>query len=1514
MDPQAQLNLLTEQLRVIQETNAQLVQFIANQHASVDDETKFYKRLATHRPKTYNGATDPVVLEDWINETEKILEVVNCPENLKVKLAAFYLVGPAELWWRALKGVLAASTSAGGATQPTSWRWEDFLKKLRERFYPAALQRQKESEFLYLRQHSLSVTEYANKFLELARFAPDYVLDEKKKMDRFYNGLNFSYQKLMGQYESFQAMYEHAVEKEMVCKREEDVRKKRSGGDQGGQSKKPRAEGNFKGNQNQNLRNYQNQNRFNSSRNPQNSNPLKSQLCDRCKKWHSKGVNCEGKAVCLNCGKPGHLARDCWGKNRGNPGNGGARYSGNQGNQRNNNSQLRLEYKGGNKASSSGGQGNQRPGGGKFFAITTAEEPNTLSPKTEGKVISGLLLLLGKSARVLFDSGADKSYVSKSFVRSLDCSVNVCPIMHRVDLPDGSTVSCNTKLIDCPLVIQGKEFHVDLIVFDLGGFDIILGMDWLGKHRAVIECYERNVKVGNNPGDQVAFSDGTIPNIEPEMIERLTTFPKRSGEAQVYHMSESTYKEVDLSQILILREFSDVFPDDLPGLPPKREIDFHIDLVPGSSPISKAPYRMAPLELAELKTQLEELQDKGFIRPSVSPWGAPVLFVKKKDGSLRLCIDYRELNKITIKNKYPLPRIDDLFDQLKGAGVFSKIDLRSGYHQLRIAEEDIPKTAFRTRYGHYEFRVMPFGLTNAPAAFMDLMNRTFHDYLDKFVVVFIDDILVYSKTEKDHEEHLRLVLTRLRERSFYGKLSKSEFWLDRVVFLGHVISKDGITVDPEKIRTIIDWPAPTSVTEVRSFMGLAGYYRRYVDGFSKIALPITSLVRKNTKFVWSQKCEDAFLELKKRLTTAPVLVLPEDGKEFTVYSDASLEGLGCVLMQEGKVIAYASRQLRPNEKNYPVHDLELAGVIFALKIWRHYLYGTTCKIYTDHKSLTYLFTQKELNMRQRRWLELMKDYDLTLEYHPGKANRVADALSRKPRMVINGLISVPYEIYVEMKELELIVVKKGSYDSVLNAMSTTPSLHEEIRELQQYDDFLSELKIGIEKGAVKDFRIAKDGSIHLEGRLCVPRDPELIEKILKEAHSTMYSVHPGRDKMLADLKQYFWWMNMKKDVEDFIARCLVCQQVKIDHQRTPGELQPLPVPKWKWESVSMDFVVGLPRSRRGNDSIWVIVDRLTKTARFIPAKVTWKAKQLADAYVKEVLRLHGIPMTIVSDRDPKFVARFWNELQRAFGTTLNYSTAFHPATDGQTERTIQTLEDMLRACALDFQCSWEDILPLIEFSYNNSYQSSIGMAPYEALYGQRCRTPLYWDTGRSGVLVGPEMIRETAEQVRIIRDRMKAAQDRQKSYADRRRRKLEFQVGEKVFLKVSPTKGIKRFGMQGKLDPRYIGPYEILRRVGEVAYELALPPQLAKVHNVFHVSQLRRYVFDPSHVLQYEPIQLVESLQYEEKPLRILGREVRKLRSRTIPLVKVLWSGQDADSATWEKEDDMLIRYPYLFE
>ncbi|WMV51153.1 hypothetical protein MTR67_044538, partial [Solanum verrucosum] len=419
-----------------------------------------------------------------------------------------------------------------------------------------------------------------------------------------------------------------------------------------------------------------------------------------------------------------------------------------------------------------------------------------------------------------------------------------------------------------------------------------------------------------------------------------------------------------------------VFADAL-----SRKIDFGIDLLPDTQPISIPPYRMAPTELKELKEQLRDLLEKGFIRPSQSPWGASVLFVKKKDGSLRMCIDYRQLNRVTVKNKYPLPRIDDLFDQLQGASHFSKIDLRSGYHQVKVRECDIPKTAFRTRYGHYEFVVMSFGLTNAPAIFMDLMNRVFKTYLDSFVVVFIDDILIYSHSEEEHMGHLRVVLQRLREEKLYAKYEKCEFWLKEVAFLGHVVSGDGIKVDPKKTDVIRNWPRPLTPSDIRSFLGLAGYYRRFVNGFSSIASPMTKLTQKKTKFEWTGECERIFQTLKDKLVSAPILSLPDGLEGFVVYCDASRVGLGCVLMQNGKVIAYASRQLKVHEKNYPTHDLELAAVVFALKIWRHYFYGVHVDVFTDHKSLQYVFTQKDLNLRQRRWLEFLKDYDMSVHYH-----------------------------------------------------------------------------------------------------------------------------------------------------------------------------------------------------------------------------------------------------------------------------------------------------------------------------------------------------------------------------------------------------------------------------------------------------------------------------------------------------------------------------------------------------
>ncbi|KAL0551253.1 hypothetical protein IC582_010339 [Cucumis melo] len=966
------------------------------------------------------------------------------------------------------------------------------------------------------------------------------------------------------------------------------------------------------------------------------------------------------------------------------------------------------------------------------------------------------------------------------------------------------------KVKACQIEIADHVIEVTLLVLDMLDFDVILGMDWLAANHASIDCSRKEVTF--NPPSMASFKfKGGGSRSLPQVISAIRASKLLSQGTWGILASVVDTREVDvsLSSEPVVRDYPDVFPEELPGLPPHREVEFAIELEPGTVPISRAPYRMAPAELKELKVQLQELLDKGFIRPSMSPWGAPVLFVKKKDGSMRLCIDYRELNKVTVKNRYPLPRIDDLFDQLQGATVFSKIDLRSGYHQLRIKDGDVSKTAFRSRYGHYEFIVMSFGLTNAPAVFMDLMNRVFREFLDTFVIVFIDDILIYSKTEAEHEEHLRIVLQTLRDNKLYAKFSKCEFWLKQVSFLGHVVSKAGVSVDPAKIEAVTGWTRPSTVSEVRSFLGLAGYYRRFVENFSRIAAPLTQLTRKGAPFVWSKACEDSFQNLKQKLVTALVLTVPDGSGSFVIYSDASKKGLGCVLMQQGKVVAYASRQLKSHEQNYPTHDLELAAVVFALKIWRHYLYGEKIQIFTDHKSLKYFFTQKELNMRQRRWLELVKDYDCEILYHPSKANVVADALSRKVSHSA-ALITRQAPLHRDLERAE-IAVSVGAVTTQLAQLTVQSTLRQRIIDAQGNDPYLVEKRGLAEAGQAVEFSLSSDGGLLFERRLCVPSDSAVKTELLSEAHSSPFSMHPGSTKMYQDLKRVYWWRNMKREVAEFVSKCLVCQQVKAPRQKPAGLLQPLSIPEWKWENMSMDFITGLPRTLRGFIVIWVVVDRLTKSAHFVPGKSTYTASKWAQLYMSEIVRLHGVPVSIVFDRDARFTSKFWKGLQTAMGTRLDFSTAFHPQTDGQTERLNQVLEDMLRACALEFPGSWDSHLHLMEFAYNNSYQATIGMTPFEALYGKCCRSPICWGEVGEQRLMGPELVQSTNEAIQKIRSRMHTAQSRQKSYADVRRKDLEFEVGDKVFLKVAPMRGVLRFERRGKLSPRTVRGIKLSR-------------------------------------------------------------------------------------------------------
>ncbi|KAG8481801.1 hypothetical protein CXB51_026415 [Gossypium anomalum] len=643
----------------------------------------------------------------------------------------------------------------------------------------------------------------------------------------------------------------------------------------------------------------------------------------------------------------------------------------------------------------------------------------------------------------------------------------------------------------------------------------------------------------------------------------------------------------------------------------------------------------------------------------------------------------------------------------------------------------------------------------------------------------------------------------------------------------------------------MDWKPPRNVTEVRSFLGLTGYYRRFVKGFSMIATPMTKLLQKDVKFEWSEKCQKSFDRLKTCLTEAPVLVQPESGKEFVIYSDASLLGLGCVLMQEGRVVAFASRQLKPHKKNYPTHDLELAAIVFALKLWTHYLFGERCHVYSDHKSLKYFMTQRDLKLRQRRWLELLKDYELVIDYHPGKANVVAEALSRKSLFALRAM-----NVHLSVSSDDVLVAE----------LKAKPLLIHQILESQKVDDELVVKRAECVSNVESEFQIDDNDCLTFKNRLCVPRNLELISKILSEAYSGPMSVHPSSRKMYNDLKRQFWWSGMKRDISNFISKCLICQQVKTKHQVPSGLLQPIMIPERKWDRITMDFVSGLPLTQSKKDSIWVIIDRLTKSVHFIPVRKNFSLDKLAELYVSQIVRLHGVPISIVSDRDPRFTSRFWKKLQEALGTKLHFSTAFHPQTDGQSERIIQILEDMLRCCILECCGSWERYLPLVEFAYNNSFQSSIKMAPYEALY-------------------------DAEQKVKVIGESLKAASDRQKSYADLKQKDIEYHVGDKVFLKVSPWKKVLRFGCKGKLSPRFIGPYEISKRIGPVVYRLILPPELEKIHNVFHVSMLRRYRSDPSHIINPSEVEIQPNLSYEEELIRVLAREVKELRNKKISLV-----------------------------
>jgi RNase H-like domain found in reverse transcriptase/Reverse transcriptase (RNA-dependent DNA polymerase)/Integrase zinc binding domain/Chromo (CHRromatin Organisation MOdifier) domain/Retroviral aspartyl protease len=1106
------------------------------------------------------------------------------------------------------------------------------------------------------------------------------------------------------------------------------------------------------------------------------------------------------------------------------------------------------------------------------------------SVSSPGRLIKLVGLVDQHPVVVMVDSGSTGDFISDTYVSQHELHEYEYKHSKTVWLADGKqhTVS---KYIECQLDIGDMSQSIQLAVLPLIGHDIILGTTWLQRHNPHINWSTGTVTVECNGKPCVLPQISEHSNRSIEVVSALQIKREVQKGEQLYlalvtpDASTSSDSKLSMSDNAraIISEFKDVFPEDLPsGLPPKRDIDHRIDLVPGQAPPSRPTYRMSQPEMDELKKQLTELMDKGYVQESKSPYGAPVLFVKKKDGSMRMCVDYRALNKITIKNKYPLPRIDELLDRLLGARYFSKIDLRSGYWQVRIADQDVHKTAFRTRYGHYEFLVMPFGLTNAPATFMHLMQQTLRSFLDDFVIVFIDDILIYSKTLEDHTQHLRQVLQVLQEKQLYAKLSKCDFFKHEIGFLGHVINEHGIKMESSKVNAVTNWPIPTNVHELRSFLGLAGYYRRFVKDFSRIASPLTALLHKNQKYEWGADQDNAFTALKQAVSSAPILIIPDPQLPYTVVTDASGYAIGAALCQDHgnglQPCAFLSRKMNDAERNYPVHEQELLAIVHALREWRHYLLGNRIIIITDHRSLQYLATQDKLSARQTRWSEFLQQFEYEIRYRPGKDNQVADSLSRRPDHMLAPIHQSSLDI-----DSELLQNIKAEYSNDPITRSIITNGH-------------------------ANYKVV-DGWIYtLDNKVYIPSIDTIRAAIIQEHHDTPTNGHLGEHKTYERISRYYYWPSMRRSIQQYLQQCQSCQANKGSHQLPMGLLQSLDVPGKRWETVSMDLITKLPETTSGNDAIIVFVDKFSKMVHYAATTTTCTAVDVARIFLDTVVKLHGVPKHIISDRDPRFTSKFWKQLWTLLGTQLKMSTSHHPQTDGQTERSNRTLEDILRHYVSKQQDDWDQHLTAAEIAVNSSVHASTGFTPFYLNYGDHPYFPTHipLDTINNNAVY--ELMQKLERNIELARNNMQTARDKQTHYANQHRRDVVFKEGEMVWLSTQHLNlpdGITR-----KLSSRYTGPFQILEVTSPVNYKLAIPEEWAKkrMHPVFHVSLLKRYV--PGTDSESSDSHIVDIQSSEEEPEyeveRIIGKRLGK--DKQVQYL-ILWKGYPESEATWEDSD-----------
>ncbi|WVZ90589.1 hypothetical protein U9M48_036876 [Paspalum notatum var. saurae] len=795
---------------------------------------------------------------------------------------------------------------------------------------------------------------------------------------------------------------------------------------------------------------------------------------------------------------------------------------------------------------------------------------------------------------ILVDSGSSHTLLSSTLASRL-VGVQSVPSELEVQVANGQILQCTAQLPQLPWSVQGCQFQTDVKVLTLSSYDMILGLDWLSSFSPMrVHWHHKWMSIPYHGSNVLLLGDNAV--LPKDSLLHIYSVDTQDNQQPVSPLLPAVQ--------LLLDEFSEVFA--VPNtLPPPRSCDHRIPLIPGAAPVNIRPYRLAPALKNEVEMQVKEMLDNGFIQKSSSPFSSSVLLVKKKDNTWCFCVDYRQLNAITVKGKYPVPIIDELLDELVHAKWFSKLDLRSGFHQVRLSPGEEYKTAFQTHMGHYEFCVMPFGLTGAPGTFQDAMNSTLAPYLRQFVLVFFDDILIYSPSLEDHLHHLRLVFELLAQDSWKVKLSKCEFAQQQIHYLGHVISSQGVSTDPNKVSAIAQWPIPSSVKELRSFLGLVGYYHKFVPHFGIIAQPLTALLKKHAIFVWTADHTASFMALQQALCLALVLALPDFSLPFVIETDASGHGIGAVLMQQGHPIAYISKALGPRSQGLSTYEKEYMAILMAIQQWRSYLQHNTFHIFTDQKSLIQLSEQRLHTPWQQKVFTKLLGLDYKLVYKKGVDNRVADALSRHPNA-----------------PLQCAAVT-----------TVTPQWISQVQDGYPLDpDTMTILsKLSIDPQAVPGFEL-QNGILRFHKRIWIGHNPSLQQQLLSACHASAVGGHSGIPVTYMRMKQMFAWKGMKRAVQDYVQTCITCQQAKPDRSKLPGLLAPLPVPSNAWQVISMDFVEGLPLAAQAN-CILVVVDSFTKYAHFLPLHHPFTASSVARVFVDNIYKLHGMPTAIISDRD-----------------------------------------------------------------------------------------------------------------------------------------------------------------------------------------------------------------------------------------------------------------------------------------